>query len=59
MLLVSSTTYLIISILNPRKTHFLVLGLSLVLFPSRVEAKHKEPKVFKLRYVGGDLYINS
>jgi len=59
MVLVSSTTYPLIPVLNLRKTHFLAPGSSLVLFPSRVKAKHKEPMVYKLRYVGRDLYINS
>jgi len=57
--LVSNRTYPLIPVLNPRKTHFLALGSNLVLLLSRVEAKHKDPKVFKSRYVGGDLYISS
>jgi len=48
-LLVSKTTYLLIPILYPRKTHFLGLGSNLILLLFGVEGKDKEPKVFKLR----------
>jgi len=35
------------------KTHFFALGSSLFILKSKVEAKNKQSKVFKLRYVGG------